>query len=63
MSLLKEYEELEKLRKEDGEKCAKHYNSLNLPGDRVVTATGNSDAKERIKQMKAKQEGQLYWKK
>lgn len=61
MSLLKEYKELDELRLKEGKMSKEHYDSLNLPGDRVVSATSRPDAKERIKAMKKEQENQLFW--
>ena len=39
MSLTNEYKKLDEERLEEGEKSRAHYNSLNLPGDRVKSTT------------------------
>lgn len=55
---LKEYEELDKIRLEAGEKSRAHYNSLNLPGDRVKLEGDISDARKRIAEMAKEREKQ-----
>lgn len=55
MSLTKEYEEQEKHRQEVAAKSRAHYNSLNLPGDRVQKV--DTDAvRARIQKMKEERE-------
>ena len=54
MSLTNEYKKLDEERLEEGEKSRAHYNSLNLPGDRVKSTTKDAAqaARERIAEMK-----------
>ena len=51
MSTLKEYEELDKIRKEEGEKSNAHYKSVNLPGDRTFDHS-IEDARAMVEAMK-----------
>ena len=55
---LKEYEELDKIRLEAGEKSRAHYKSLNLPGDRVKLEGSISAARQRIAEMAKEREKQ-----
>jgi len=48
---LKEYEDLDKIRLEEGKKSREHYKSLNLPGDRTKLEGNISAARERIAKM------------
>jgi len=48
---LKEYEDLDKIRLEEGKKSRAHYKSLNLPGDRTKTGVDIAAARKRIKEM------------
>ena len=52
---LKEYEDLDKIRKEAGEKSRAHYKSLDLPGARTKNADAAA-ARARIAQMKKERE-------
>ena len=54
---LKEYEDLDKIRLEEGEKSRAHYKSLNLPGDRVKEGD-ISAARQRIAEMAKEREKQ-----
>ena len=50
MGLLKEYDELDKIRLSEAEKSRKHYESLDLPGERIMS--DNVEAvRRRIKDM------------
>jgi len=48
---LKEYEDLDKIRIEEGKKSRAHYKSLNLPGDRKKLEGNISAARARIAKM------------
>ncbi len=48
---LKEYEDLDKIRLEEGKKSRAHYKSLNLPGDRKKTGVDIAAARKRIAEM------------
>ena len=52
---LKEYEDLDKIRKEAGEKSRAHYKSLDLPGSRNKNADAEA-ARKRIAEMKKERE-------
>ncbi len=52
---LEEYEELDKIRKEAGEKSRAHYKSLDLPGSRNKNADMDA-ARKRIADMKKERE-------
>ncbi len=52
---LKEYEDLDKIRKEAGEKSRAHYKSLDLPGARNMNADAEA-ARKRIAEMKKERE-------
>ena len=56
MSSLKEYEELDKIRLEEGKKSKAHYKSINLPGDRVKTGNDIAAARKRIAEMAKERE-------
>lgn len=49
--MLKDYKELEEERQKLAKKHLDHYNSVDLPGTRVMSTDGTS-AKERIAEMK-----------
>ena len=53
---LKEYEDLDKIRLEEGKKSREHYKSLNLPGDRVKLKGDISAARKRIAEMAKERE-------
>ena len=53
---LKEYEDLDKIRLEEGEKSRAHYKSLNLPGDRKKTGVDIAAARKRIADMAKERE-------
>ncbi len=53
---LKEYEDLDKIRLEEGQKSRAHYNSVNLPGDRVKKISDIEAARKRIADMKKERE-------
>ena len=53
---LKEYEELKKIRLEEGEKSRAHYKSVDLPGTRKTEGNSASDVKARIAAMKKERE-------
>lgn len=53
---LKEYEELKKIRLEEGEKSRAHYKSVDLPGTRKKEGNSSSDVKARIAAMKKERE-------
>jgi len=55
MSLTNEYKELDKLRKEDGEKSNKHYKSVDLPGTRTKGVDA-AEVRKRIAEMKAERD-------
>ncbi len=48
---LKEYEDLDKIRLEEGKKSREHYKSLNLPGDRTKTGVDIAAARKRLAEM------------
>ena len=48
---LKEYEDLDKIRLEEGKKSREHYKSLNLPGDRKKTGVDIAAARKRLAEM------------
>jgi len=53
MSLLEEYKDQEAARQKDAKASVDHYNSVDLPGTRVMsTDTDVSSARERIEEMK-----------
>ncbi len=52
---LKEYEDLDKIRKEAGEKSRAHYKSLDLPGARNTNVDTDA-ARKRIADMKKERE-------
>ncbi|WP_367391627.1 hypothetical protein [Lewinella sp. LCG006] len=58
MSLTNEYKKLDEERLAEGEKSRAHYNSLNLPGDRVKSTAKDAAqaARERIAEMKKERE-------
>lgn len=56
MSMLEEYKELDKIRKEDAEACKAHYQSVDLPGTRTMSTDGSA-AKTRVAEMKKLREG------
>ena len=53
---LKEYEDLDKIRLEEGEKSRAHYKSLNLPGDRKKTGNDIEAARKRLAEMAKERE-------
>lgn len=53
---LKEYEELKKIRLEEGEKSRAHYKSVDLPGSRKKEGNSASDVKARIAAMQKERE-------
>ena len=53
---LKEYEELDKIRLEEGKKSREHYKSLNLPGDRKKTGVDIEAARKRLAEMAKERE-------
>ena len=54
---LKEYEDLDKIRLEEGKKSREHYKSLNLPGDRKKTgAVDIAAARKRLAEMAKERE-------
>ena len=55
MSLNKEIKELDAERLAEGEKSRAHYNSLNLPGERVMSADAEA-ARKRIEAMRKERE-------
>jgi len=55
---LKDYEDLDKIRLEEGEKSRAHYKSVNLPGDRVKTGGDISAARQRLANMAKEREEQ-----
>jgi hypothetical protein len=56
---LKEYEDLDKIRLEEGKKSREHYKSLNLPGDRTkLEGDEISEARKRIAEMAKEREKQ-----
>lgn len=48
---LKDYEDLDKIRLEEGLKSRAHYKSVNLPGDRVKTGGDIAAARKRLAAM------------
>ena len=58
MSLTNEYKKLDEERLADGEKSRAHYDSLNLPGDRVKSTQKDAAqaARKRIAEMKKERE-------
>jgi len=52
---LKEYEDLDKIRKEAGEKSRAHYKSLDLPGARTTGVDADA-VRKRIADMKKERE-------
>lgn len=55
MSLNKEIKELDAERLTEGEKSRAHYNALNLPGERVMSADAEA-ARKRIETMRKERE-------
>ena len=55
---LKEYEDLDKIRLEEGKKSREHYKSVNLPGDRVKKIDSIEAARKRIAEMKKERDKQ-----
>jgi len=53
---LKEYEDLDAIRLEEGKKSNAHYKSVNLPGTRKKEGNSAADVKARIAAMKAERE-------
>jgi len=53
---LKEYEELDKIRLEEGAKSRAHYKSLNLPGDRKKENVDIAAARKRLAEMAKERE-------
>ena len=53
---LKEYEDLDKIRLEEGAKSRAHYKSVNLPGDRVKKVDDIAAARKRIADMAKERE-------
>ena len=55
---LKEYEDLDNIRLEEGKNSREHYNSVNLPGDRVKKIDSIEAARKRIAEMKKERDKQ-----
>ena len=53
---LKEYEDLDKIRLEEGKKSREHYKSLNLPGTRKKTDNDIVAARKRLAEMAKERE-------
>ena len=53
---LKEYEDLDKIRLEEGKKSRDHYKSVNLTGDRVRKIDDIEAARKRLAQMAKERE-------
>lgn len=55
MSLTKEYEDLKKIREEEGKKSNEHYQSVDLPGQRTKDVKVE-EARQRIAEMMKERE-------